>query len=641
MSALRNWFTTRDSGRSLPWQPLLELSLIILWAVWLGRDYLNLSPNAIPHGREFGMAIQPQYIWTQLKECGSCVLWNGYFNGGSPAFAELHAPVLHPLVIFTTLIWGGLNGAKIALVGSLAMAGIGQWWLARVLKLGWAARIWSALMAVAGGHLAGRMEIGVTGVVLSTAACSLIIAPGIQLALSGKRRDVFPFAITLALAIVSGQGYLQLGLLVSVIPALAILIVDDRLQVHPVWKEFALAGGLALMLAAPFIVPFLHFWPQFGKDIDPYFSSVQALEHIPLNFVIRDAAYFYSDLLGKQPYPYLYMNFIGWTPVLLALLPFRLAKQSERKLLTFFGTAIVLILLASSAITFKQLGYFWPDFAASIRNPSLIAGLAVPLILGVAAWGIDLALKLDWPIMILARSDNLAHPRMVVKLSTIILLMVLVMSVRSVYTFSRSWLFTTPQEPLVGIVMDEVQLTNTQWIALPFGEHYWNPTAAEAGLKLTHVVRPSRWNDREQPQPYLEVTREDPTDVAIEHISAVSGVPMINHPENVYASVIVGNGVVEPCTAVANGGHIDVLCNTNQSGTLTVQENNWTGWRVRRDGNKVTIDDTELWLNAPAPAGRHYYEFRYVPWDVFWGLAISLAGIILTIRLWWIAKREA
>jgi hypothetical protein len=65
LGALRAWLTARDPKRRLPWRPIVELSLIILWAMWLGRDYLDLSPNVMPHGREFGMAIQPHYIWTQ------------------------------------------------------------------------------------------------------------------------------------------------------------------------------------------------------------------------------------------------------------------------------------------------------------------------------------------------------------------------------------------------------------------------------------------------------------------------------------------------------------------------------------------------------------------------------------------------
>ena len=72
------------------WTFLIELGLIVMWALWIGRSYLNLDPHVMPIGREFAMAVQPQFVWEMLMECDSCVLWNGSVNGGNPAFVELH-----------------------------------------------------------------------------------------------------------------------------------------------------------------------------------------------------------------------------------------------------------------------------------------------------------------------------------------------------------------------------------------------------------------------------------------------------------------------------------------------------------------------------------------------------------------------
>ncbi len=639
LTTLRNWLLTRDPDRRLPWQPILEIGLIILWAMWLGRDYLELAPNMWPNGREFGMAIHPHYIWTQLKECGSCVLWNGFYNGGSPAFTELHAAVLHPLVIIATLIWGGLNGAKIVIVGSLAMAGIGQWWLAKVMRLGWVARLWSAAMVAAGGHLAGRMEIGVVGVIVSTAACSLIIAPGIQLARSDRRRDAIPLAVVLALAILSGQGYLQIGLLVSIIPAFAILMVDDQLRIRSVWREFVLTGVLALLLAGPFVIPFLHFWPQFGKDMDfdLVFPSVQSLEYIPLNFVIRNLDLYYTDQLGKLPYPYLYLNYIGWIPLLFALLPLRLAKSQERRLLTFFIVSIGLVFLASSAVTFRQIGQFLPDLVAGLRYPSLIAGLAVPLILGLAAWGIDRLWQLKWMILPFAPDNGLKYPKANARLSQFILLMVLILALRAAASFSRSWLFTDDQDEMMLAGIEAVQTESAQWVTLPLGEHFWAPAAAEAGLKLTQQARPSHWKERPAPPSYLEATRHSVSSAEIDSqlISTEADLILIKQPQNQYAFVTLDkNGEAEPCTAVATGGHITVNCTTSQPGLLIVQENRWSGWKAWQDGNPISIGNQSQWLTVNAPAGEHVYQFRYLPGDVLAGFITMLIGIVLAVVIW-------
>src|SRR3712207_7544063 len=47
-----------------------------------------------------------------------CATWHGGLRGGYPLFADPHGSMLHPLVMVTTLGWGVLNGAKLALFRS-------------------------------------------------------------------------------------------------------------------------------------------------------------------------------------------------------------------------------------------------------------------------------------------------------------------------------------------------------------------------------------------------------------------------------------------------------------------------------------------------------------------------------------------
>lgn len=614
---------------------ILELTLLLLWTLWIGRAYLDMSADHIPYGREFGMSIHPHYIWTQLGKCGACVFWNGYFNGGFPAFAELHAGVLHPLVIIATLIWGGLNGGKIVLIGSLMMAGIAQWWLARTMNVGFLARMWSAMMAVAGGHLASRMELGVTGVVLSTAACSLVLPPIIKLAQRGQMRDVVGLALMLALAIVSGQGYLQLGLAVSILPALLILWVDDDLHMRPVWKKFFLAGLLALLLAGIFLVPLAHFWPEFGKDGDMTFSTYQPLAYIPLNLVISDIAFYESPILHKIPYIYINSNYIGWIPVLLALLSLRLTPQNERRRLIFFCIAIGLTWVAASGSFFRALATWQPEFAEGIRNPGLIAGLAVPLMLGLAATSVDKLWQLNWPVLLFTSTDTSQYTRFIHLSGRITLMGILLTALLRVYDYGQQWLTTVNVDQTLTTIIDATKTDDAQWINLPFGEHFWVPAAAAAGMKLSPVSRPSFWLNRREPGAFLEATRGYVKDTNPYLLQVIDGVKLIRHVEHNYAYVVTKDGDVKvPCRAAAQGGNIDVICQTGEVGTLIVEENRWSGWFAWRDGQAVKMNQTERWLNAFAPAGEHTYRFRYRPWDVVLGTAVSLIGLYLAIIIW-------
>lgn len=630
---LRQWLLVRDKIRKFPWRPLLEIGMVVLWALWLGRRYLDFSMLEWPHGREFGMAIQPHYIWTLLRECGDCLLWNGMYNGGSPAFAELHAAVLHPLVIIATLIWGGLNGAKVVLIASLAMAGLGQLWLGYVLKLGPVPRLWGAFLVTAGGHLAGRMEIGVVGVVLSTAACSLAIAPALKLALYGRRRDAIIFGFILALAIVSGQGYLQLGFALSVLPIIIIFWVDKRFQLRPVWKEFFLAGLLALLLASPLLVPLAHFGSEFGKDVDPFFESVQPLKYIPLNYVIDDLGFYYSEELFKIPIPYLYLNFIGWAPILLGIIPLMRARPARRKQMLFLILALFMVLVVSAALPFKWMARFWPTFAYGVRYPSLIQGLGVPFIVALGAWGADIILQQGWPLVRLAVSRKSLHRRVLVALTWVFMLIAMYRSLEAAYTFSYGWLFTSHnQDPVIDWVLSDVQTFDAQWVALPFGEHAWGIYAAENNLKLTDHVRPSSWIGRSLPPPFQKAARVDMNSTAPGFVSQRVDISIVRLPENRYASIRTADEMI-PCEAEARGGRIEVVCHSSEPGQLIVTENQWDGWTAVRDDQPVLFLASQ-WLAVEAPAGTHVYQFRYRPLDVPLGVALFLLGVCLAALLW-------
>ena len=256
---------------------LLELGLLALWTLLICADYLDMNPHLVPAGREFGSTIQTNHLWTQAMKCGWCAVWNGSEHGGYPALADIQGSMLHPITMVTTLLWGVVNGVKVTLILSLWLAGVAQWWIARELNLGWVPRMWSAGIAVAGGHLAGRMQLGMAGIVLSTAMASLALAALIRLARTGTRKDAVLFGIMTASAIVSGQGYIQIGL-IGILPVAVLFFMEkDKRNTLAGWKNYLLAAGIALLLAAPLLVPLAHFSPNIVKNMDPEFQSAQPL----------------------------------------------------------------------------------------------------------------------------------------------------------------------------------------------------------------------------------------------------------------------------------------------------------------------------------------------------------------------------
>jgi hypothetical protein len=609
--------------------PALELVVLAVWALFIGREYLNFDPWEIPAGNEFSSAIQAHHLWTRFQACGWCALWDGSERGGFPAFVDPLASALHPLVMVTTLIFGVINGAKIALIASLWVAGFAQWWLGRVLKFGALARLWGALMVMVGGHLAGKMELGIFSVVLSTAMVSLTFAPAIGLIQNPTRRSAIILGVILALLAVSGQGYMQVGFMVMA-PAYLILIWGPKLQMRRIFEHLLLAAGIGLLLAAPFLVPFLHFWPNFVKDGDPGFSAGQPLAYYLLNLVISDRNFLYSDLLGKLPYPHLYTMFIGWIPIALALLCLRLAQRKDYRILLFLAASAALAIFMGSTLPLKWLQPRL-TFLEGLRFAPMIGGLSVPPIIGLSSYALDRLLKLKWPVLNLGLTFDSPVFNWALNLRWL-LLIPLLFALKSGLQFSRLWLYNVTVDPGVIQLLQHLKTPDLQWVEPPFGNHVFIEPAVAMGLKISPGIMTWRWKDRDFPIAVLKANPAGPPPLADAVVDEVYGVPIYAVHSQPYAAVM---GVTwgEACKASGTGGDLQVTCSNTQPGTLVLQENSYTGWLAWRDGSQVPLLVGKN-LQVDAPAGEHRYRFRYLPWDVPSGFLLFIAGIFLGLKLW-------
>jgi hypothetical protein len=607
-----------------------ELFLIGLFAAWVGRAYLNLDPRELPFGRELMMVIQSHNLWDLVKECGWCAVWNGSTSGGYPAFAELYGAPLHPIIAVTTAIWGVVNGTKIALLTSLWVAGVAQWWIARELKLGWLPRIWTALIAITGGHLAGRMEAGAATLTFSTAIASLVIPGLLMVARRRDGRSVVMLAIVSASAILGGQGYLQIGL-VFTLPALLFFLFDRKLRLQVVWKKYVLAGVLALMLAAPLLVPLIHFLPEFGKPIDPDFQSVQPLEYLALNLVINDTEFYYtSEVLGRIRAPAPYTLYIGWVPVVLAVLGIGLSRREDRKQINFLAWSTLFVFMVSSGAVLKWLIKTIPSLAA-IRFPSFIAGLVIPMILGLAAYGLDLLLKHDWPSLMIRLANSRGENPQGFSLRWV-LVIPLIINLRSTTAFTRVWLTSLHQGDDVPWVVENLRTDDLQWVSPPFGEHYFITPAIASGLKISPGLKPWGWEENAPPLPNRESIRGELALETVELLASDYGIFVYEHMGEYYAAV-QSEFDLEACMGNGMGGRLQIHCENSARGRLIVKENMWTGWKAWRDGESVPLLG-ERWLEVEAPAGSHTYIFEYRPWDVPLGLLLLLFGIVFCAWSW-------
>ncbi len=609
----------------------LEIGGVLAWAAWVGRDFLISGDSQWPQGGDWSLNVFAYFPWTLLEECGACVMWDGFRNGGAPTFVDLVGAAAHPLMAALVTLFGPVTGSKLGLVAGLAMAGLAQWWLASVLGLGRAARLWSAGLAVVGGHLAGRMYAGLVEEVFSAAACALVIPAALDVALTRRRRSTVALGLTLGLAGLAGQGYMQIALVLALLPPLGVFAVTGDASGRAVRREFALGALIAVLIAAVLWVPLLHFWPNIWKPSDPTFASSRGIDDLLLNLVVDDPDYYRSSLFDDYPYPAWYVNFLGWVPLVLGLFGWQHAASTRWRVAAYFAAAIGLVYLLSSAVMLRWLSLAAPNLTGLIRTPTVMQSMAAPLILGLAALGLDRLMRRPWPQIAVGLNNTTTFStgtRWLVTAGP------LLWALAAAYWFGREWMFVEPRPDRAYPVLEAVRLDRTQWVLTPGGETWFAVAALDRGLKVGEMTRPWQWVGRTPPPARIVMTRNPAAESSPNYVRTIDGIYIVAQPAGEYAFVQTAEGQT-PCRARALGGNIDVECDNRRTGTLVVTENNWTGWSVFRDGQAASLGGGR-WLETAAPAGRHHYEFRYRPWDVPLGLALSIAGLVVAV---WLNRR--
>ena len=615
----------------------LEILAIGAWALWVGRNLLDFDPEIWPIGREFGVQVYGFHIWDLLQKCGACSLWNGFLNGGSPYLADPFTGALHPVSAVAGILAGAVNGAKLTVLASIWMAGIGQWWIGKVLGLGRWSRLWAGLAATSGGHILGRMELGAVALVLSTAASSLALAGAIDLAIKRSRRAALRLTVVLALAILAGHGYLQVALLFWA-PWIALIASGLRRDQRPPWREFAVAGALAILMAGVFLVPFVHVWPSLDKFTDPLFAGSQPFEYLPLNLVIHDWDYYLAGGLGSTAFPYLHTLFIGWPAVLLAGVGLARCRPDDRRLLAGLSLGAVTMFWLASGIPFRWAAVVLPSIAA-VRHVVLMASLAVPAVLALAGYGLDRLLELVWPSPVPSPGKGQSRTRRSFRPATL-LAIPLAAALIAADDLDQHFL-TTDSNSEAYQAVSALRTSELQWVAVPEGEHFWVEPALDNGLKLTGVVAPFWRRGLDAPLPFLEATRfQRPPEAR--RVASLEEVPVYWFPENLYAYVEMGPEKLR-CTARGLGGQITVSCERG-GGTLIVHENAWPGWSAMVNRVPTKLQQNR-WLALEVPSGPVEIRLRYLPVDAIVGIVLSLAGVTSTVLLWrraWLrAKRSS
>lgn len=601
----------------------LEILVILIFTLFIGKNYLDMDPLKVPHGGDFPHEVYNHIIWTWWGDCGSCIFWNGTMDGGDPAFANLQGSALHPVTILTTLLAGVINGSKLIILVALFMGGIAQWWLAKEFGLGRIASLWCAFAAILGPQYNLRMENGLVNIALSTSSAVLTLPLIIRLLKKGPSPQRVAFlGIFLSLFILSGQGYIQVGYIVGFCPILLLSLIKSisPFRFKSIAKSFAQAAVIAALISSVFLIPLFHFFPYVDKDGNSgmdYGNTISEMVHGLVEAQDKDIQ--------------LRFFYLGWGVVILGITGLILSKPEDRTLLFLMACTSIWILIFASENFMKFIFNYIP-IVEKLRTYVLITGLAVPFFLLLSGYGINRLIQFAMEIQKTRSTEWMPLTAVI----TIGILGLALFSLIKLNQINNHWFYVQEIADSydLQIAKNELQTNPQQWV-----ETYDNSFSVQLylqnlGYKLTNVYRPFHLKDRSSPEPYSRISFDpiDPqtTEGEIKVIDQYRAV--ITNPENQYAYVTAQNGRLQPCKASGKGGKISVTCDYSKDGTLIVMENFVPGWKVSIDGTSAALLEDE-YLSVPAQAGLHTYEFVYDPWDVKVGIFLSIIGLVMTARL--------
>ncbi len=613
----------QKNGRFDLWHsPLIELAWVIIFAIWAGRWLLPAPPlDHVITWQEGPVVTHDLFQWVQIQNCGLCGLWNGGMNGGAPTFVDLLTPLLHPVVVVLTLLFGPTHGAALVALAASLLGGIATWWLAQVTGLGRFARLWAGTLGAVAGGLVGKMDSYNMMLMFSQASAWLAIPPLVMIGWRQEQRAAGWLGLTAGLLLLSGQGYYQVGYFICLIPAAFLLFgFQPTPDAASIRKNYLIGAAISLLIAGVLFIPFLRFSSNFLKPTDVGLQNFQPLENIPLALLIRDLNFFRQPLLGHDIMFYVNFNYIGWVPVLLALTAVLLVPARDRRLLVFYGVAILLLFGLVSKEFARLIQPIYPGID-QLRYPASIAGLALPLVIVLAAWGLDALFKISRPEISLRFASGKQIGAGLGLLAAIPALLAIIPNLQLAQYWLDSRGKTSP--PNVEL-MAAITPQKTAWLRPPANLDQLN-FFYQRNIKISETYHSWTWRNREAPQAewYVESRDINPYPQYVKNTYFELDIDQI--PGREYALVTTPNGQRE-CISSAVGGFIDVICNLEEPGMLEVKENLWQGWYV-------WVDDTQAdlvpgrWLAVNLPAGKHHVRFRYYPADIWVGLVTSLIGL--------------
>ena len=659
------------TSRPRPGFYLIEWLILILVVFFFSRATL-LDGNAQQlqqTGEHNESATLPILAEIGLQRYGEIPLWNPYMLTGFPHVGDPINHFWNPVATIPVMIWGGVNGMKVAEFLSLVAAALGQWVLAHVLGVRGIFRLWAGLLFALSGGLVLFWRLGWYELLVGIAWFPWCFA-GLWVAL--KRQDRLSLVLTaLALFMVAttGGGYypLYLGVCLAVM-TLILLYWAPPARRNLMMRRAAIIVLLMVGLSAIYWLPLLDGYRYTGRDAPPDYpqNTSQPIPYALFNYVVKDEGWFTADVLGKGvAYGWFYLGALPMFTLGLSVWLYSRYPARRRMLVVFSGMLIAVLAWHANRHTPVQYLYEAIPFLYNFRLPNRLLVVATsPIIALVVLNGQGLLVwaRRWWrglELVIAARRTGQPAPGLsMVRLLNVAVVMILAWSVSDLYQVNQKFGMaphprnTNAQNALTWLKEQDDSL---YYVNIGGNKIFWDWMAYAYELELPvlnfrynrRVLTSDEQNGAASPfnaQPkYILAGQDLPQPPNSQLLSNFQGVNIWYQPEVLpyaFSTPNVNGQITRPLVTAQsvrlNGPNQVIVTGRAEASSehLVVLVSDYPGWRVWVDGERAEMQAVNGFLGVEMLDGEHTYLFKFHPVQYDLGLVVSIATLLFC--LWWV-----
>ncbi len=255
-------------------RPLLltELVILVVSTILITRPFYEAPANwQLSGGEVEWLTSTIQAAHTGLQEYGRIPRWQPYIGHGEPILENPFNFIFNPFAGAPSLILGPVMGLRVSVIIGFFLAGLGGWFLGRVLGFGTVARILLALILMGKGNIHTMLNSGYYQLALSQIYMPWVIGGVIAIARFQTRRwPIVLTALALTLQLFDGNLWYVLPTAVGAVCVATIYISDSGKNGvrASIFRHYMVTGVLTLGLSAVITLPIMLQYNRLGKHAD-------------------------------------------------------------------------------------------------------------------------------------------------------------------------------------------------------------------------------------------------------------------------------------------------------------------------------------------------------------------------------------